>query len=38
MQLRPDIRAQTNDVAGIRRNLRLIEDQVEHDNEPQRER
>jgi len=32
MQIRPDICAQTDDVAGIRRNFRLIQDQVEHDN------
>ena len=29
-----DVRAEPDDVAGVRRNLRLIEDQVEHDNGP----
>ena len=33
MQPSPDIGAQTDDVAGIGRNLRLIQNQVEHDNE-----
>jgi len=32
MQLRADIGAQSNDVAGIWRYLRLIEDELEHDN------
>jgi dihydroorotate dehydrogenase (NAD+) catalytic subunit len=32
VQRRPDICAQADDIAGIRRNFRLIEDQVEHDN------
>jgi len=33
MQRRADIGAQPDDVAGIRRNFGLIEDQVEHDND-----
>ena len=32
VQGRADVRAKPDDVARVRRNLRLIEDQVEHDN------
>jgi len=34
VQLGSDIRAQSDRVAGVRWNFRLIEDQVEHDNAP----
>jgi hypothetical protein len=30
VQVHPGIRTQTNDVAGVRRNLGLIENDVEH--------
>ena len=32
MQRRPDVGAKADHIARIRRNLRLIQDQVEHDN------